>query len=1371
MPRKVVPGSITEPYKKGQGDFSPNLVGQQFTEGATLFTLGNFAITTNSSPPLSRVYNTGSFSESYCLDSLELTEQESEVLSNESISVILNLDPNDLSKYAYFGSFYEFIKSTIQTLILKWKGSLYVNSIIPTDVTATPKNTVLNYTYDSVNDVSRFSVPTVTVINNFGLIFDQETNFSSNEYGNIANLNTDFLNYQVSNVFGDFFVIGFSGNTDSYQYIDIEVNGNSWPGIETIGFGMFDYHIRPKENILNKYYFNLLDEFENNVLNRLTEPKYTMQVKVPKKTDSGSEYLSNISLTWPTTDGYNLDTGGGAYNTYINTWLGITNSFDEYKANLITRRFITASIIEFDTDGGGDERYGKKVDKLLKIYGREFDEIKQHVDALSFARVVTYNKKDNTPDELIKILASELGLDVLLSFFDNNLFNDVLPGDSTTEGYGNFESVPFSGYSRNLSPKEMDIELWRRLVINAWWLFKSKGHRKVLEFFLNLFGIENCAISLDEYIYIAKNRLNVNESLQSIADYLEADVSDITASDYPMDEYGFPKMLPNTDDYYYQLNGFWYNGGNLSEIGNNPHLGPYDYGKAYFGRLKCFIEDFNGSQSGTTTFNTLDNLFTDYEDGTIENGVPDYGENYAQIINDNNRISPNAIASLAGATNDIAYGDSNTSLRITFLVGESNCGVTCPIDLIYYENGVIFANDLTSLEITQNNISDLYADGGFYGELIDATQIPEECCDGYYLPITTVTTIQCPTRPEIVGNVVVGVNSRDCCTKDVVGSEVYWDLKTSTCIVGKQASQSESDTVTNTSSNLPVLRTPEQDVDLPYNPTPAEPQFPYFPIEDLFGNVETNGDDFVCYWCPPVKILCGEDYYLTIPQTKQNTIDLGLVDDDVLIEGCKDPTAINYNPLATLSCGPIGPYQLDLGGTLTSGCCIKNNTGPSGSGDDLDSLVILDALPLPCTGNFSITTAGAILLDGNPLKKECCTIGVVGMDVQFVNGECVLSSQINPPKCDTSSLTISTTGVVLGINTQDCCTKDVLGFDVIWNGKQCIINNQELCVIVSINDQNITDPKCCEIKGGYIVIDSAGNTLCVQKDNGGNQSGCPTQYSIKQTTTENIKPPVYYSEVLSSDGSKLSEKCCLLYASQNDPGFFYDLDKNTCLKYENSVLKACRYQLVESFLGVTYPTIHLGDNGIYSLGERVTMKLNKLIVNGVDYLQSLPTLPQTILNPTTDDPNNWNSVLFLQKIFNDFNLVNYKAQLPGSPANISSAPNSMGTITDIYTNGYGFYIIRPETDTFEIELDFYTDSVPPNASIGQTSKFIFTWSENNTLLNGTSSDKLVTPAQCDYGVDKTITPSNEDCYVVTNNTYGNEPQQCYPYILNGITYE
>ena len=50
MPVRVVPRSLTEAYKQGEGDFAPSLWGNQFTDGVTLFTLGNFAITTNLDP-------------------------------------------------------------------------------------------------------------------------------------------------------------------------------------------------------------------------------------------------------------------------------------------------------------------------------------------------------------------------------------------------------------------------------------------------------------------------------------------------------------------------------------------------------------------------------------------------------------------------------------------------------------------------------------------------------------------------------------------------------------------------------------------------------------------------------------------------------------------------------------------------------------------------------------------------------------------------------------------------------------------------------------------------------------------------------------------------------------------------------------------------------------------------------------------------------------------------------------------------------------------------------------------------------------------------------------------------------------------------
>ena len=84
MAKKVVPGSITKPYTPQPGDFSPNLVGFQFTKGNSLLTFGNFEITTNLEPLTGEIFNTGQFSDSFNLENLNLTEQDSNTIYNNS---------------------------------------------------------------------------------------------------------------------------------------------------------------------------------------------------------------------------------------------------------------------------------------------------------------------------------------------------------------------------------------------------------------------------------------------------------------------------------------------------------------------------------------------------------------------------------------------------------------------------------------------------------------------------------------------------------------------------------------------------------------------------------------------------------------------------------------------------------------------------------------------------------------------------------------------------------------------------------------------------------------------------------------------------------------------------------------------------------------------------------------------------------------------------------------------------------------------------------------------------------------------------------------------------------------------------------------
>ena len=75
-------------------NFDPYLVGLQFTSdgGTPLFTIGNFQITTNLTPPPKRNFQLGSFSEPLTIENLGSTLPEATQLVNDNLSIYLNLN-------------------------------------------------------------------------------------------------------------------------------------------------------------------------------------------------------------------------------------------------------------------------------------------------------------------------------------------------------------------------------------------------------------------------------------------------------------------------------------------------------------------------------------------------------------------------------------------------------------------------------------------------------------------------------------------------------------------------------------------------------------------------------------------------------------------------------------------------------------------------------------------------------------------------------------------------------------------------------------------------------------------------------------------------------------------------------------------------------------------------------------------------------------------------------------------------------------------------------------------------------------------------------------------------------------------------------
>lgn len=602
-------------------NFSPDLVGNQLASngGTPLFTMGNFAITTNMDPKLNKDFITNKFSNFVTLADLDLTVEQAQTLLDDNANVILNLDKTKLSYYALFGSLTEFVRVSLENIITTWPASLYMT---PVSQTASGQIingfTYQNYSFNSITEISTFKVDTNFINNKFqinyltnGTILD-----TFNASNDMRNMTVNYQSYVIYINGNEYPVIGFTGATYlKNDFVYFEVQGNPFSGLGTSSKVV--YHIKPNKTESDKF-FNSLPDFEYYLLNRQVVPQYTATFKFPVKSETGIVLYVQDTVTWPVSDGYNLDFDTTDYVDYASKLLDIATDNDLYSSDLMNRFLVAESISAFDTtpvhlSDQDQDTSGQKMNKTLHIYGRSFDDINKFITGIEFANVVTYDKLDNTPDAYLKNLARVLGWEIISSVVENDLLKNYVTTPPSS----------YSGLSAGYTAVEADIELWRRLILNTPWIWKSKGARKSVEFLLNFIGAPQGLVQFNEYIYKADGPIDI-ELFKQVLELNGLDSNDLSI--YPIDNDGFPSPLPNTDDMYFQNDGLWYRetGGTGSTIdilvGNNPHVGPYDGGFRYIDQFRSLIPNFSAvTVSSMTTSSGSINVFTNYGLGVISN--------------------------------------------------------------------------------------------------------------------------------------------------------------------------------------------------------------------------------------------------------------------------------------------------------------------------------------------------------------------------------------------------------------------------------------------------------------------------------------------------------------------------------------------------------------------------------------------------------------------------------------------------------------------------------------------------------------------------------------------------------------------------------
>ena len=437
-------------------------------DGAAIFSESNFKYKVDTNNNSKKRHIRGEFIKN---------DLDTEVWTLETISahtvpvndskIVLKPNYTSLRDFAYYGSAVELVKATIQDIIKRFPGGLYYNNN-----KLTPPIKIGNETYYYVSN--EFEIDCWT---GGGLISS----------GNVKNpmriLAASYKNYVLgdgttecscpvftskstclNSIIGS---VEFGAGT-FYVYMD----GNGDKHLVTTKNTASGVIIKPKQEFVEKFWESL-DDFERVLLNRDTTPVYKAVFETPYSNDNGF-YYDNKSYIWPTVgnDGFTPDLTSGAFQGYLASLLSLAEFHDTYDTDNIWRMMTHESIKNLDwthtsNDGETVEDLSdfdtKGISAMIRVYGRQFDDIKRYADNIKHSNSVSYDEKNNMPDYFLSDTVENDGWEAKC----------ITPeASSTTDDYHN----------------KVNSEFLRRMALSSNYIQSLKGTRRGIEVILGMFG-------------------------------------------------------------------------------------------------------------------------------------------------------------------------------------------------------------------------------------------------------------------------------------------------------------------------------------------------------------------------------------------------------------------------------------------------------------------------------------------------------------------------------------------------------------------------------------------------------------------------------------------------------------------------------------------------------------------------------------------------------------------------------------------------------------------------------------------------------------------------------------------------------------------
>jgi hypothetical protein len=624
MARRKVPSQAAS----GAETFSDNLVGRQITTGSPALANTSFDIDKSIPEKDAKTFRNNPFSEFLTLDTIKketgaptTTTPTNSTVGQKSKGIRFRNNKRNADK-SLFGSLRERILVSITRIIKKFPGALAISA-------QSPIGSNLFSAYDASYDIglnrTTFKIQSSKIFNPFDItLIEPNSSIKPSTENEIRNFYSSFNKYVLFTNNESYPIIQYVEPNTSNE-LTFVVTGNPFSGLTNY---TTDFIIRPNDGIVEEF-FNGLDDVEQSLLNRETTPIYSASFQVPKDSPDGTKTtLQNVSYSWPLSpDSWNILITGINYEIYIENLKDISDQIDGYKSNLMVRFLASPQLFEFDTE---DQRS----QSVFQLYGQSFDSVKKYIDNIAYMRNVSYDGINNLPDILLKNLSENLGLSTT-NLFDEKSLEDTL--------YTRLTST-YQGVSTGFNQVDAEHEFYRRLMVNLAYIFKSKGTRASIEFFLKFLGAPEPLIKINEYVYKVTSMPSSFDLEQDIYDVIAGEKKFITAifdttgytyttitttgtttfnrDGYPVDpDTGLPRRaFSESEDVFFEKGAGWYDitldhrSPTIIDNENSNLIGriktiktknkPYRYGEDYFDVFRTLP----GLETGYGLQSEIDNL-------------------------------------------------------------------------------------------------------------------------------------------------------------------------------------------------------------------------------------------------------------------------------------------------------------------------------------------------------------------------------------------------------------------------------------------------------------------------------------------------------------------------------------------------------------------------------------------------------------------------------------------------------------------------------------------------------------------------------------------------------------------------------------------